>query len=116
MSLRINFAMNRPEAPLIAGVRIEKDWYLLLVNIYNAVTQGLSQKEEAVTVEASPFVYRAVIRSQVFVSGGTVSAVEYSRDGTTYYDVTGAPLIQMAVADFLRFTYTVAPTVVAIPI
>jgi len=114
MSLRAPFQMVPSQMPVTGTSRLmEKSWYVLLYSIYNAVTQGLSQPEEAVTVGASPFVYQAVIRGQVFVNGGTVSAVEFSRNGTDYYPATSP--VQMATKDFLRVTYSVAPTLIVVP-
>ena len=47
------------------------------------------------------------------ISGGTVSAITYSRDGSTF-DSTGqtAGQFDLAPGDRLRITYTVAPTIV----
>ena len=49
----------------------------------------------------------------LLVSGGTVSAIEYSRDGTTF-DVTGetSGAFVISPGDRVRIAYTVAPTVV----
>lgn len=117
MALNAPFAMTRSQSPVVMqGGLLAKDWYVLLYNIYNAVTQGLPQPEVALTVGASPFSYQAVIRGQVFINGGTVSAIEYSRDGTTFYN-TGltAGVVQMDARDVVRVTYTVAPTIVFFP-
>lgn len=115
MTLRVPFAMARAESPLLSGKGIaSQDWYRFFVSLYNAVTQGMTQPTEAVTVGASPFTYQAVIRSQVFIVGGTVSAAEYSRDGVSYYPVSSP--VQMAQNDFLRVTYSVAPAMVAVPL
>lgn len=122
MALKKPFAMSRPQLPLVESlgkgppVTIQKDWYLLLVNIYNAITQGTSQSEEALTVGASPFSYRAIIKGQVLISGGSVSAIEYSRDGTTFYN-TGATsgFVQMNFNDVVRVTHTGAPDMTYFP-
>lgn len=115
MTLRAAFQMVTAKTQVLAqGGILDKNWYVLLYSIYNAVTQGQSQAAEAVTLGASPFVYQAVIRSQVFVNGGTVSAVEFSRDGTTYYPATSP--VQLSKNDFLRVTYSVAPALVAVPL
>lgn len=122
MTLRAPFAMNRPETPLVvsigknAPVMIQQDWYLFLVSVYNAVTQGLPQSEEPLTVGASPFTYQAILKGQVLITGGTVSGIEFSRDGTTYYS-TGqiSGFIQMDRSDYVRVTYTVTPVVKFFP-
>lgn len=116
------FAMTRPESPLVMRigegppVSISRDWYVLLYKIYNAVTQGLPQPEVALTVGASPFSYQAIIRGQVLITGGTVSAIEFSRNGTTFYN-TGqtSGTFQMDMNDIIRVTHTGAPSMVFFP-
>lgn len=114
MTLRVPFSMTPPQTPLIErqGL-IGKDWYILLVSIYNAVTQGLNQAGESLAVDASPLTYQAVIKGQAFVMGGAVSAIEYSRDGTNYFPAVSP--VQMAQKDYLRVTYSVAPTITFFP-
>lgn len=117
MSLRASFQMVRSQSPLLGpGSIAAKDWYVFFYSLYNAVTQGLPQAEATITPTASPFAYQAVIRGQLHVSGGTVSAIEFSRDGTTYYN-TGVTsgFVQMDVGDFARVTYTVLPTLTYFP-
>ena len=66
-----------------------------------------------VTVTASPFAYHNTATGDidVIVKGGTVSKVEFSRDGATYYDVgTVAGMFHLSPSDYLKVTYTVAPT------
>lgn len=110
MSLNARFAMTRSQTPILGPQgAVQKDWYILFYNIYLAVTEGLPQSEQAIEVTASPMTYQAVIRGQVHISGGTVSAVEYSRDGTTFYAVATSGFVQMDARDYLRVTYTVAP-------
>lgn len=121
MSLRNPFAMQRPEVPISVRIGsgdpvIQKDWYLFLVNIYNAVTQGAPQSEEAIPVGASPFTYQAVIRGQVLISGGSVSSIEFSRNGSTFYPAgITEGFVQMDRNDYVRVTYAVAPSIVYFP-
>jgi hypothetical protein len=117
MTLRARFNMTRSQTPIVGpGGLLQKDWFLFLTNLYTAVIEGTPQPEEAAVVTASPFVYEAVIRGQAHVSGGTVSAIEFSRDGTTWYS-TGitSGFVQMDARDFLRITYTVLPTLTFFP-
>lgn len=71
-----------------------------------------------ITVDVSPFVYKASISpGTVLVTGGTVSAIELSRDGgTTYYNVgiTSGP-VRILSDDWLRVTYAVLPTMTWVP-
>lgn len=120
MSLLARFAMVRNQTPPMQRVGeqvlVQKDWYLFFTNLYNAVTEGLPQPEEAVTVTASPMTYTAVIRGQALVRGGTVSLIEFSRNGTNWYS-TGATagFVQMDRGDQLRVTYSVTPNIVYFP-
>lgn len=67
---------------------------------------------DAPAVGASPFSYVSPRRQAVVVSGGTVTLVEFSRDGATFYG-TGlvAGMFVLETGDILRVTYAVAPTV-----
>lgn len=120
MTLRARFAMVRSQTPPmedVGGRRMaQKDWFLFFTNLYTAVTDGMSQPAEASVLGASPAVYTAVIRGQAHVGGGNVSLVEFSRDGTNWYD-TGIVegFVEMNTADSLRITYTVVPTLTFFP-
>lgn len=117
MAIKAKFAMARPDMPLTVAIgpgppdKAQKDWYLFFVSVYNAVTQGLPQSEVALTVGASPFTYQALIKGQVIISGGTVSAIAISRDGVTFYS-TGqtAGTFQLCTGDRIRVTHTGAPS------
>lgn len=117
MTLRARFAMVRSQLPIVMERAIaQKDWFLFFTNLYTAVTDGLSQPEEASAVPTSPGIYTAVIRGQALIRGGTVSLVEFSRDGTNWYDagvVKG--FVQMNRGDSIRITYTVLPTLTFFP-
>lgn len=68
------------------------------------------------TVGASPYTYQNTSggRQQVLIDAGTLGAVAVSRDGTTFYGagvMAGAFILNPN--DYLRVTYTVAPTMVA---
>lgn len=65
-----------------------------------------------VTVGPSPFAFaHAVYDGLLVVSGGTVSAIDYSRQGAfTSLGITSG-LIPVKAGDSVRITYTVAPTV-----
>ncbi len=69
----------------------------------------------ALTPAASPFdLINTTYKPLRFViSGGTVSSITYSRDGSTF-DSTGltAGSFEVAPGDRLRITYTVAPTII----
>lgn len=71
----------------------------------------------AQTVTASPYVYinnTANDQSEI-VQGGTVSKIEYSRNGGSFIDVgTVAGMFALSPLDSLRVTYTVVPTITVI--
>lgn len=109
--------MNRSQTPLIiSGGLPQKDWFVFFYNLYLAVTEGMPQEEQEQTVDASPATYTAVIRGQAHVGGGTVSAIEFSRNGTDWYD-TGLTegFVSMDARDMLRITYSSAPVLTYFP-
>jgi len=106
---------NLPDfsTPFMLGKTNSKDWFFFLVGLYT----GLSpQAENPVVLGASPFVYTNAVKGTVIVSGGTVSDISFSRDGTNYY-TTGqaAGMFTLNAQDFLRITYTVPPTTTFVP-
>src|ERR1700744_5860043 len=76
--------------------------------------QGRLIAPAAQTVTASPYVVTNNTGNDqsVIVNGGTVSKIEYSRNGGAYITVgTVAGMFQLSPLDSLRVTYTVAPTI-----
>jgi hypothetical protein len=71
-----------------------------------------------VTPGASPYTYQNTSGhpGDMIVSGGAVSDIAFSRDNATFY---GAGVVSgvfpLSAYDFLRVTYTVAPTMTFIP-
>lgn len=72
---------------------------------------------ETLTVGASPYTYDLVVAGTVVVQGGTVTKVEFSRDGgATLVDCGAiAGMFPALAADQIVVTYTVAPTMTFIP-
>ena len=67
---------------------------------------------------ASPYTYQNTSGrpGDMIVSGGAVSAIAFSRDNATFYSVgTVSGVFPLSAYDFLRVTYTVAPTMTFIP-
>lgn len=101
------------DQPLSTKEWTSKDWYLFWANVYTGIP---SDAISNITVGASPFSYTAPLGGFVLLTGGTVSAVELSRDGTTYYTFpTTSGQFIVASGDVLRVTYTVLPTMVMVP-
>jgi len=71
-----------------------------------------------ITPGASPYTYQNTLGypADVIVNGGTVSAIAFSRDNATFY-TAGAigGIFPLSPYDYLRVTYTVAPTMTLIP-
>ena len=70
-------------------------------------------------VGASPYTYQNTGDFDItaVVSGGTVSAVAFSRDGTSYFTISSATNASVLLnpGDYVRVTYTVLPTLTLIP-
>lgn len=90
-----------------------RDWYFFWSGLYHRLAPEL---ETPITPGVSPYVYSAPRGGFVMVTNGTVSDIEWSRDGVTFYS-TGQTSGQFAVsaADQLRITYAVAPDVLFVP-
>jgi hypothetical protein len=91
-------------------------WFTSLAALFSSNTQTTLP-----AVGASPFVYQNTFSYivQAIVSAGTVSAVAWSRDGTNYYNLpfaTAGSVVLLSSGDYIRVTYTVAPTLVIAPI
>lgn len=80
---------------------------------------GYTVAPSAITVTASPFSYvnTGNVTAAVLVSGGTVTTIEFSRNGTDFF-LIGLLAGQFVLApnDRLRVTYAVAPTMTRIPL
>lgn len=94
---------------------------------YATITTGSARKQlaftgytvapSAITVGASPFVYQNATgyTAEVICSGGTVTEIAISRDGTTYYPTgltSGAPVL--GPGDRVKVTYSAAPTMTSL--
>lgn len=67
----------------------------------------------ALTVGSSPFTYVAPFAGTVVVSGGTVSATAFSRDGSTFITMP-AGVVPVARGDQVKVTYSGLPTMTMI--
>lgn len=100
------------DPPLTAELSIKSTVWQ---NWFRGVTArfGSGKLPSAVTPGASPYVYQNTTQWDqiIIVKGGTVSKIEFSRDRTNWYDVgVTAGMQHVPPADFLRVTYSVAPT------
>lgn len=117
MALNARFAMTNSQMPLVErGSIVQRDWFIFLYNLYLSAIEGLPQPAESIDLGASPYSYQAVIRGQIHVGGGTVSAIEFSRDGVTWFDAgITAGFVTMDARDYVRVAYSVAPTITFFP-
>lgn len=72
--------------------------------------------ETAISVTASPFSFTAPVKGFVIVSGGTVSAIMFSRSAGVFY-LTGqtSGTFTLAQNDVLKVTYSGKPTMTFVP-
>jgi hypothetical protein len=95
------------------GGVIAKDWYFFWTGLFRRLPPS---REAAVTPGASPYIYSAPVGGALIVQGGTVTLIEFSRDGVTWFDVgVVAGMLPVNAADQLRITYAVAPTLTFVP-
>lgn len=81
-------------------------------------TLGQNNTPAVITVGASPYAYQNVdgVPLNVMVSGGTVSAIDYSQDANTWYSQgQTAGIFIINPNDYTRVTYTAAPAMTKVP-
>jgi hypothetical protein len=74
-----------------------------------------AQPAKSITPGASPYVYTAAFDGTVAVTGGTVSAITITRQGTSVATGITTGLIPLSRLDQLQVTYSVAPTMTFLP-
>jgi hypothetical protein len=98
------------EEPLVTTDNTTATWY----RFFQGLDKGIPPSSEVtVAVGASPFVYSPNSQGFAIVTGGTVSAIAFSRTPGTYYS-TGqtAGLFPLSAGDRLQITYSGVPTVI----
>jgi len=89
----------------------------LLLAPWNSFLQQFVQAPPAalpVVLTGSPFEYQAAEPGLLTITGGTVSAITYSRGGVTV-TFTGMLFVPICLNDIVEITYSVAPTVYFFP-
>lgn len=83
-----------------------------------AIPSGYATAPSGQAAGASPYTYTNAnaYSEDVMVAGGTVTALDFSRNGTTWY-ASGLVIgtVRLSPGDKLKVTYTVAPTITRIP-
>jgi len=103
--------MNPPFVEdIVPGNKVARGW----VTWFQSVAGGGAITNP--TLPASPGIYKNTtnVRQQVIYAGGAVSAVAFTRDGSTFYTLPNAGTVVLAGGDSIRVTYTVAPTTFAV--
>ena len=93
-----------------------REWFTQLRT--KVLTTRGGDSPSAITPGASPYAYHntGATPVDIIVSGGTISAIDFSRDGSTYY-TTGltSGMFYLSGGDYLKVTYTVVPTMTKVP-
>src|SRR6185312_13816552 len=100
--------------PLDANGMLSQPFFRFLRNLF--LSAGGGGPTSVITVGLSPFSFTASQVGEVIVKGGSVSKIEFSRDGTNVLD-TGvtAGMFPIKNQDVLRVTYAAAPTMTFVP-
>lgn len=112
MPQQFNSLPNYP-VPLTARGITESSWYRFWAGLFNGLAPAA---EVPVTVGSSPFDYSPSVKGFAILTGGTVTLVEFSRDGTNFYDygTTDGQFILNA-KDTIRITHAGAPDMLFVP-
>jgi hypothetical protein len=94
------------------------EYYHLNATQY-AGTTNYTNPVSTITVTASPFTYQNTsgYAQSVIITGGVASLIDFSRDNSTFYTVGTVTntMTLLSPNDYIRITYTVAPTMVSVP-
>lgn len=79
---------------------------------------GSGEAVDLPAVGASPWTYTNITGfvATAAISGGTLTTVEISRDGVTFYDIATTRVVVLGTSDKLRITYAAVPTVALFPL
>ena len=99
--------------PLQTEGNTSKSWYRWMQHYDKGVPPS---SETIITEHHSPFSYQAPSAGFVIVTGGTVSAIQFSRTPGTFH-ATGktAGVFQMSQNDQLKITFSVKPSLMWVP-
>lgn len=88
-------------------------WWLFMQQLFQRVGNS-GEAATAIAVGASPYSFTSETDANIVVTGGTVSAIAYGRNGvfTTLGITTG--VVPVFAGDAVRVTYTALPTMTQI--
>lgn len=75
----------------------------------------LSMSAQAVAVTGSPFTFTATRNGMLFISGGTLSTIQYSRGASINTLGLGANQIMVMTGDKVTVSYLTAPQLTFLP-
>lgn len=75
----------------------------------------LSMAAQTIAVTGSPFTYTAARNGMVFIAGGTLSTLQYSRGGSVNVLGLGTSQIMVMTGDQIRVSYLTAPQMTFLP-
>lgn len=93
---------------------MERTWYQFLTDLWKGKPSGA---ETSISSSTSPLVYQAQEKGFMIVQGGTVTLIQFSRDGVTNYN-TGQTngVFPIAQGDTLRVIYSSVPLMTWVPL
>jgi hypothetical protein len=99
--------------PLVTQNATTRGWYTFHLGVMQGQPTG---PPAAIVPGVSPYSYVAPLGGTVILTGGTVSKVEVSRDGVTFF-VTGqtSGMFPVSMGDTLRVTFASIPTMTHMP-
>lgn len=101
------------KVPLLSYGNTGKEWYFFWSGLFRGLPPG---NVEPVTPTGSAYTYSATKRGSMIIAGGTVTLVEFTRDGTNFFDCGAtAGMFYLNASDQLRVTYAVAPDMTFVP-
>lgn len=91
----------------------ERAWYMFFSDVWKGKPQGAIMP---ITVGASPFTYQVETKGFMIVQGGTVTVIQFTRDGITNIN-TGVTsgCIPLSQGDSIIVTYTGAVRMTWVP-
>lgn len=117
----MNLASPPTDVPMLdKSSNLTFGWSRWIWDMFHQITLSPADVPSAVTVGASPFIYQNTYDPNhdltVLIQGGTVTKIEVSFDGTTYYDVgTIAGPIPLSWNHFIKITHAGAPNMTVLP-
>jgi len=101
------------EVSLTEGKQTNKVWYFFFKSLLNGNPPA---NEYAVTPVQSPYTFVASQRGFLIVNGGTISLIQFSRNGSTNY-TTGmtAGCFPVSAGDSLIIRYSSTPQLTFVP-